>query len=128
MARHKSKPDPMQTGFVSDQLRPDFSGAAREKRLIDLAYTEAERRLRDGTASSEMICLFLRAGSNKEYLDEQEALCKIELAKAKTDMYKAQQKTEQMFVDAMSAFREYNGEEDGQDDQMLLGANQNPDV
>ena len=110
MARRKREPDPVASVQDQIQTRPDFTGAARERRMIDLAYTEAERRLREGTASSEMICLFLRAGSNKEYLDQQEAICKIELAKAKTDMYKAQKKTEEMFVEAMSAFREYNGE------------------
>lgn len=110
MARRKRELDPVESMPNQIQTRPDFSGAARERRLIDLAYTEAERRLREGSASSEMICLFLRAGSNKEYLEQQEAMCKIELSRAKTEMYRAQQKTEEMFVDAMSAFREYNGE------------------
>lgn len=92
--------------------RPDFTAAARERRLVGLAYDEAERRLKDGTASSEMICHFLRAGSSKEYLDQQLTAGKIELQEAKTEMYKAQQKTEQMFMKVIAAMKSYQGDDE----------------
>lgn len=92
--------------------RPDFTAAARERRLVGLAYDEAERRLKDGTASSEMICHFLRVGSSKEYLEQQLIAGKIELQAAKADMFKAQQKTEQMFVEAIAAIKTYQGDDE----------------
>ena len=92
--------------------RPDFTAAARERRLVGLAYDEAERRLKEGTASSEMICHFLRVGSSKEYLDQQLMAGKIELQAAKADMFKAQQKTEQMIAEAMAAMKAYQGDDE----------------
>jgi len=102
-----------ETNHIHDvESRPDFTAAARERRLIGLAYDEAERRLKDGTASSEMICHFLRVGSSKEYLDQQLMAGKIELQAAKTEMFKAQQKTEEMFVEAIAAMKSYQGNDE----------------
>lgn len=96
----------------SEASRPDFTAAARERRLVGLAYDEAERRLKDGSASSEMICHFLRVGSSKEYLDQQLMAGKIELQQAKTEMYKAQQKSEEMFAKAILAIKSYQGDDE----------------
>lgn len=96
----------------SGDIRPDFTAAARERRLVGLAYDEAERRLLDGTASSEMICHFLRMGSSKEYLEEQILAGKVELQQAKTEMYKAQQKTEEQFAKAIAAMKSYQGDDE----------------
>ena len=92
--------------------RPDFTAAARERRLVGLAYDEAERRLKEGTASSEMICHFLRVGSSKEYLDQQMMAGKIELQAAKTEMFKAQQQTEQRIAEAIAALKSYQGDDE----------------
>ena len=81
--------DAASNDILDVESRPDFTAAARERRLVGLAYDEAERRLKDGTASSEMICHFLRVGSSKEYLDQQLMAGKIELQAAKTEMFKA---------------------------------------
>lgn len=97
---------------IDEAIRPDFTAAARERRLVGLAYDEAERRLKDGSASSEMICHFLRVGSSKEYLDQQLMQGKIELQQAKTEMYKAQQKSEEMFAAAISAMKSYQGDDE----------------
>lgn len=91
---------------------PDLSGMAVEKRLIGKAYAEAERRLDDGTASSEMICLFLKLGSSKQYLDDQKVILDLEYTKAKTEMLQAQKRNEEMFADAMAAMRTYQGLDD----------------
>lgn len=112
MGRRAKIPESDVNAVISTEERPDFTAAARERRLVGLAYDEAERRLKDGTASSEMVCHFLRVGSSKEYLEKQILEGKAELTKAKTEMFKAQQKSEEMFVEAMSAFRSYKGDDE----------------
>lgn len=112
MGRRAKIPESEANQVYSVEERPDFTAAARERRLVGLAYDEAERRLKDGTASSEMICHFLRAGSNKEYLEQQILASKSELTKAKTEMYKAQQKSEEMLAVALTAFRSYTGDDE----------------
>lgn len=112
MGRRAKIPESEVNQVHSVEERPDFTAAARERRLVGLAYDEAERRLKDGTASSEMICHFLRVGSSKEYLDQQLMAGKIELQAAKTEMFKAQQKTEEMFVEAIAAMKSYQGNDE----------------
>lgn len=112
MGRRKVRDVSAETAYKSTTTRPDFSGSAIEKRLIGKAYAEAERRLDDGTASSEMVCLFLKMGSSKQYLDEQKTLMELDYTRAKTEMLQAQKKNEEMFAEAMSAFRTYQGLDD----------------
>lgn len=116
MGRRKVRVEPELIAPNLDETRPDLSGSSVEKRLIAKAYAEAERRIDDGTASSEMICLFLKAGSSKQYIDQQKTEAELDLARTKIELMKAQQKTEEMFVEAMSAFRSYQGDDDGNTD------------
>jgi hypothetical protein len=112
MGRRKTRDNPGDLLANEPQTHPDFSGAAVEKRLIGKAYAEAERRLDDGTASSEMICLFLKMGSSKQYLDDQKAILDLEYTKAKTEMIRAQKRNEEQFAEAMAAMRSYQGLDD----------------
>lgn len=112
MGRRAKIPESEANQVLTREERPDFTDAAMERRLVGLAYDEAERRLKDGTASSEMVCHFLRVGSSKEYLEKQILESKAELTRAKTELFKAQQKSEEMFVEAISAFRSYKGDDE----------------
>ena len=112
MGRRVKIPESEVNQVLTREERPDFTDAAMERRLVGLAYDEAERRLKDGTASSEMVCHFLRVGSSKEYLEKQILESKAELTRAKTELFKAQQKSEEMFVEAISAFRSYKGDDE----------------
>ena len=46
--------------------RPAFTPEARENQLIALAVDRAEKQLRDGTASSQVITHYLKLGASKE--------------------------------------------------------------
>lgn len=49
-------------------LRPPTSLEAQENLMISLAVQCAEKQLRDGTASSQVITHYLKLGSSKEQL------------------------------------------------------------
>ena len=55
----------------------------RENELIALAYDAAEERIRNGTASSQEIVHFLRLGSEKERMAQEEMRADIDLKRAK---------------------------------------------
>lgn len=92
---------------------PAITAEAREDEMIAAAMDLAERKLRDGTAGTAIITHYLRLASMKErkqleILEEQR-----KLIVAKTGAIEAEKNTEEMYKEAMAAFTEYNGMEDG---------------
>lgn len=90
---------------------------SRENQLILLATNLAERQLREGTASSQVIYHYLKLGSSRERLEQERLRNENSLAKAKTESIEAQKQQEIDFQEAMRAWRSYSGqEEDDYDD------------
>lgn len=97
-------------------LRPAFTVEERENRLIALAMDRAEERLKDGTASNQMICHFLKLGSSRERLDQQNIAEEISLKKAKRDALNSAKEIEVLYTDAMRAMQRYHGQMDDEED------------
>lgn len=97
--------------------RKALTPEAREKQLIALAMDVAEERLRNGTASSQEVTHFLKLGSMREQKELEMLDQQKELMGAKVENLHAQQKSEELFVKAIKAFRGYSGqdEEDGEE-------------
>lgn len=87
--------------------RPALSPEAQENRLISLAYDAAEKQLREGTASSQVITHFLKLGSSKEKLEKEILSEQKKLIKAKTDTLESSQRMEEMYREAMAAMKSY---------------------
>ena len=81
----------------------------REDQIIALAMREAEKRLMAGTASDTMICHFLKLGSTKARLEKEILEEQKELIRAKTEAVKSTKVQEELYREAMNAFKEYNG-------------------
>jgi len=77
--------------------------------MIELADYLAERQLREGTASSQVIVHYLKLGSSRERLEQQKLALETELVKAKTDQIAEQQRSQEMFAEAIAAMRSYQG-------------------
>lgn len=96
---------------------PSKSPEARENQLVSMAVDLAEKQLRNGTASSQVISHFLKLGSTKErkelLLLEQE----IELKKAKTDAIQSAKRVEELYKDALVAMSRYSGNGRGRDNE-----------
>ena len=98
--------------------RPALTPEAQENHMIALAMDLAERQLREGTASSQVICHYLKLATVKDQLELEKIRNETELAKAKADNLKASQRTEEMVQRAFEAFKSYKGatgEEDAND-------------
>lgn len=89
--------------------RPASTLEARETQLIALALDNAERKLRDGTASSQMICHFLDLASTKERTRQKLMETQVQLAMAKTEAIQSSKNMEEMYREAMAAFSTYSG-------------------
>lgn len=98
---------------VNDRVfSPAISDEAREQQLVLLAYDLAEKQLRDGTASSQVIHDFLRLGSRRERLERDILEEQKKLVIAKTENLEFSKKLESIYLDAVKAMSRYQGRSD----------------
>ena len=79
--------------------------------LIALAEKEAEKRLRDGTASNSLILHYLREGSEKTKLERQKLESENELLKAKKTTLDIAAKDHDQLARVLDAFKLYSGDD-----------------
>ena len=99
----------------SKMMRPALTPEAREGQLISLATDLAEKQLREGTASSQVITHYLKLGSTKERLEKEILEKQKDLMDAKTQSLKSTDKLEELYTNALNAFRGYSGQGDNND-------------
>lgn len=93
-------------------VRPALTPDAEEQKCISLAVNLAKKQLIEGTASSQVITHYLKLASSRERREQELLVKKIELAQAKTDLIASEARQEELYKQAMSAFRLYRGEDD----------------
>lgn len=96
-------------------MRPALTPEARESQMVSLAVDLAEKQLRDGTASSQVITHFLKLGSTREKLERERLEEENKLLKAKTEQLQSQKRIEELYADAIKAMRTYGGQGDSDD-------------
>lgn len=94
----------------SAPIRPALTPDARESQLINLAMNLAEQQLRDGTASSQVITHFLKLGSQREKLEEEQIRKNNDLLEAKKNSIEADAHNEELYENAVAAMKRYNGD------------------
>lgn len=92
------------------KTRPATTPEARENQLINLAVGLAEKQLRDGTASSQVITHFLKLGSTKEKVERDILEKQKELITAKTESIKAAKKADEAYLEVIDALKIYSGD------------------
>ena len=100
----------------SISTRPALTPEAKEQQMIALAYDLVEQRLRDGTASSQETTHFLKLGTEKARLEQKRLEAETEMIIAKKESLQSQQRSEEMFKQAIDAFRRYSGQSSQVDD------------
>ena len=88
---------------------PARTPEARENQLINLAVDEAERRLKNGTASSQIITTLLKLATTKAQLELDKLRSDISLQKAKEEEIENKASNMDLFTKALEAFRGYSG-------------------
>lgn len=98
------------------KMRPALSPEARENQLVSLAVDLAEKQLREGTASSQVITHYLKLGSPKAKLEKEILEKQKELIEAKTKNINSTSDARELYKEALTAFRRYSGAEDDEDE------------
>lgn len=105
----KSQPNPKQ------KMRPALTPEARENQCISLAMDLAEQQLRDGTASSQVITHFLKAGASRAELEKEKLRKENLMLEAKTKAYQSSEEIKELYEGAIKAMRIYQGQGDPDD-------------
>ena len=101
----------------TQKMTPALTPEARENQMISLAMDLAEKQLREGTASSQLITEFVKRGSTKARLEKEILAEQKELMAAKTENIKASQRVEELYLNALNAMRRYSGQGEINDDE-----------
>lgn len=82
----------------------------REAQMIDLADQLAERQLREGIASSQVITHYLKLGSTRERKEQRKLELEMDLLVAKKESIESAVRQEELFAKAIKAIGAYRGE------------------
>jgi hypothetical protein len=96
--------------------RPASTPEARENQLISMAVDLIEKRLLEGTASSQEVTTILKLGTTKARLENERLAKEVELVQAKTEAYKSGARMDELYQKAMKAFKRYSGQPDDEGD------------
>ena len=98
--------------IIDSSFPPALTPEGRENQLISMAIDRAEEQLRNGTASSQVICHFLKLGSTKERLEKEKLEEENKLLRARTEALQSAKRVEELYSDAIAAMRKYSGNGD----------------
>lgn len=90
---------------------PATTPEARENQLISLAVDLAEKQIREGTASSQVVSHFLKLGSTRERLEQQRLEREVDLLVKKAEGMESAKRVEALYTEALDAMRTYAGQE-----------------
>jgi TRAP-type uncharacterized transport system substrate-binding protein len=95
--------------------RPATTDENRESQLVSLAIDLAEKQMIEGTASSQVITHFLKAGSTREKIEKDRLRREVELLEAKVEGMASAKKVEELYSEALNAMKTYTGQESEQE-------------
>lgn len=79
----------------------------RENQMINLAIDEAERQIRAGTASSQIVTHYLKLGTTRESLEQERLRRENTLLEARATAMANAERMEELMREALDAFRGY---------------------
>lgn len=97
------------------KIRPALTPEARENQLISLAIDLVEKRLIDGSASSQETTHFLKLASTKSRIEKEILERQKDLITAKTEALQSAKRVEELYANAISAMKKYSGHGDADD-------------
>lgn len=91
---------------------PAITPEERENQLIEAAVDLAEKQLKEGTASAQVISHFLKLGSSREQLEQARLTNEVALLETKREVMESEKRTEDLMRQALEAMRSYSGHGD----------------
>ena len=105
----KRAKEPLKSDSKESRFSPASSPEEREQQIIGLAYDLAEKQMRDGTASSQVITHFLKRGNIQAELEVEKLRKENALLEAKKAALESAQRSEELFSEAIKVMKKYRG-------------------
>lgn len=102
--------------YEQPSITPAMTPEDQEDQLISLAVDLAVKRLREGTASNQLVSEIIKLGTTKERLAKEKLQRENEMLRAKTEAIEASRRNGEMYAEALKAMREYAGVQAIEDD------------
>lgn len=83
---------------------------ARLDYLTNLAVDEAEKRLLNGTATTQLLTTLISYGTAKAKMELKKMIMDLRVSEAKIGQMESQQSSSEMYEKALKAFASYKGE------------------
>ena len=91
------------------RLPPATTTEGRENQMINLAIDAAEKQMREGTASAQVITHYLKLGATTTRLEQEKLRQQIELDKAKVKALGSEEDMKKVYEEALRAMKTYSG-------------------
>lgn len=97
---------------VVARRRPAETPTDREQQMINYADELAERQLREGTASAQVITHYLKLGTSRERLEQEKIANENLRLQAQVAQIQSQQRTDELMAEVLAAMKIYTGVDD----------------
>lgn len=93
----------------NSRRKPALTPEERENSLISLTLDRVEERIRNGTATSQELCHFLKLATTTAQLEKEKLERENELLRAKTQSLESSERIEKLYADAIKWMSVYSG-------------------
>lgn len=101
---------PKRNSNSKKQTRPPATTPEiRENQLISLAVDLAEKQLRNGTATSQLITHYLKLATTREQLEKAKLEKETTLLGARVEAIESAKRVEELYTKALIAMKTYSG-------------------
>ena len=97
-------------------IKPALTPEARENQMIYLATALAEKQLKDGTASSQVITHYLKLATEETKRKNKLLEMQTKLASAKAESLESTKEIELLYKEAIKAMNHYQGIDDEEEE------------
>lgn len=91
---------------------PATTVEGRENQMVSLAVELAEKQLKDGTASAQVISHYIKLGSTRERLEQERLKRENLLLEAKQEQIASGKRVEELYSNALKAMKGYSGQDE----------------
>ena len=91
------------------RARPATTVEARENQMLALAVDLAEKQLREGTASAQVITHYLKLGTQQHELEREKLQAEVQNLRIRSEQAAAATRVETLYAEALDAMRAYSG-------------------
>lgn len=92
------------------------SAKQRENQIINMVMDVVEQKILDGSASSQILCHFLKLATERERLENERLKSDMELSKAKIRQIDMQENLVELYEGAIAAMNSYRSDDDYEGD------------